>query len=159
MDIGNLTGKISYHYLPVNLNRQTAPKAPVQTPHPPKASSPAPSVASLNANDDTFVRSLYYSILDRQPDKAGVRHWKQLLDQGQSRTWVITQFFKSFEYTNRHKNNTEYVRDLYQGVLGRQPDPGGLAHWVNRLNSGSSRQSVLNGFLNSKEYHSRTSKG
>ena len=115
--------------------------------------------ARLNANNDTFVRSLYYSILDRRHDEAGVRYWKQSLDRGKSRAWIITQFFNSPEYLSKHKNNTEYVRDLYQGVLGRQPDPGELSHWVNRLNSGNSRQFVLNGFINSKEYRSRTSKG
>jgi Domain of unknown function (DUF4214) len=157
VEIGGMSGKIKYHYLPMtgkvqpSQSGQKTMQSSSQTGH--------TRVALLNGSDDAFIRSLYYAILDRQPDEGGVKTWKRWLDRGKSREWVITQFFRSPEYLNRHKSNTEYVRDLYQGVLGRQPDPGGLSHWVNRLNSGNTRQFVLNGFLNSKEYRSRTSRG
>jgi Domain of unknown function (DUF4214) len=160
VQIGNLRGQINYHYLPMGTKSQVGTKtstnnSQVNT----SPSSRNRNVAYLNANNDIFVRSLYYSILDRKPDEAGVRNWTKSLVGGKSRAWVITEFFRSPEYLNKRKNNTEYVRDLYQGVLGRQPDPSGLLHWVNLLNSGNSRHSVLNGFLNSKEYRSRTSRG
>ena len=112
---------------------------------------------SLKGNDDSFVRSLYYSILGRRPDEGGVKTWKNWLSQGRSREWVIAQFFNSQEYRNKRKSNAEYVKDLYRGVLGRKPDSGGMRHWLNQLSHGSSRQDVLNGFLRSKEYRMRTS--
>ncbi len=111
-------------------------------------------VAYINSNNDAFVRSLYRSILDRNPDEGGVRTWMNWLESGKSRSWVITQFFQSKEYLNLNKSNVNYVRDLYQGVLGRQPDSGGLNHWVNYLKQGRSRSTVLNDFLNSREYRS-----
>jgi uncharacterized protein DUF4214 len=159
VQIGNMRGQINYHYLPMTAKNQVGTKMSTNNSQINTHQASNTNVVQLNANNDTFVRSLYYSILDRRPDENGVRNWKQSLDRGKSRAWVITQFFRSPEYLNRHKSNTEYVRDLYQGVLGRQPDPGGLSHWVNRLNSGNTRQFVLNGFLNSKEYRSRTSRG
>jgi hypothetical protein len=157
VQIGNMIGQISYHYSPMTGKKQVETKTPAENSQINTPQRRNTNVAQLNAGNDAFVRSLYYSILDRQPDEAGVHNWTQALARGQSRVWVISEFFRSPEYLNRGKNNTEYVRDLYQGVLGRQPDPGGLSHWVNRLNSGDSRQFVLNGFLNSKEYRSRTS--
>ena len=157
VEIGGMSGKINYHYLPMTGKIQSS-----QSGRKTLAGSSQKGhkrVALLNGSDDAFVRSLYYAILDRQPDEGGVKTWKHWLSKGHSREWVINQFFRSQEYLSRNKNNTEYVRDLYQGVLGRQPDSGGLAHWVNRLNRGSSRQSVLNGFLNSREYRTNKSKG
>lgn len=153
---GSMIGQINYYYAPMDSKGQGIQKQQGSTSQQGNVSGVRTDVANLNAGNEAFVRSLYYSILDRPPDEDGARNWTEWLNQGKSRAWVVTQFFTSSEYVSRHKNNTEYVRDLYQGVLGRQPDPGGLAHWVNRLNSGDSRQSVLNGFLHSQEYRSRT---
>lgn len=155
VEMGNMIGKISYHYLPMiakSPSKQTSGSSSSAT------ANKGNAVAKIQANNDGFIRSLYFSILDRNPDAGGVNHWKRQLSYGKSRQWVITQFFKSREYLNRRKSHREYVRDLYQGILGRQPDSGGLSHWVNRLKRGSSRQAVLNGFLNSKEYRMRTGK-
>ena len=41
---------------------------------------------------------------------------------------------------------------LYKTLLGRSPDPAGLAAWTNQLNSGASQNSVINGFLFSDEF-------
>ena len=41
---------------------------------------------------------------------------------------------------------------LYNNVLDRQPDAQGLANWVNTLNAGASRESVVNGFSESQEF-------
>jgi hypothetical protein len=154
---GNIIGQINYYYSPMGSKGQAVQKKQGSVTQQNNSSGATTAFANLNADNEAFIRSLYHSILDRQPDEGGVRNWKQHLDRGKSRAWVITHFFKSSEYVNRHKNNTEYVIDLYQGVLGRQPDPGGLSNWVNHLNSGKSREFVLNGFLNSQEYRSRTS--
>jgi RHS repeat-associated protein len=37
--------------------------------------------------------------------------------------------FTSQEYINRGRNDHDYVYDLYQAYLWRDPDPGGWAHW------------------------------
>jgi hypothetical protein len=41
---------------------------------------------------------------------------------------------------------------LYEATLGRAPDPEGLANWVSSLNSGTSLQTVANGFVSSQEF-------
>jgi Domain of unknown function (DUF4214) len=45
---------------------------------------------------------------------------------------------------------------LYQNVLGRAPDPAGLAAWVAVLDGGASRGQVLLGFSESAEYKAGT---
>lgn len=52
-------------------------------------------------------------------------------------------------------SNAEYVRRLYNGVLGRNYDQGGYDFWVHSLQYGSSRMEVLNGFLYSEEFAQR----
>jgi hypothetical protein len=46
----------------------------------------------------------------------------------------------------------EWLYALYADLLGRAPDPGGLAYWIGQLTSGQSLQTVANGFLDSQEY-------
>ena len=53
--------------------------------------------------------------------------------------------------TNNGQNNTTFVRRLYYGLLGRGADSGGLNNWVNILNSGTSRDNVVNSLANSSE--------
>ena len=109
-------------------------------------------VANVSGSEVEFVTSLYRAILDREPDAGGLANWVNSL-RGQSREWVITQFFSSREYLSKGKTDREFVRDLYQGVLGREPDAGGWNQWVNSLRRGMSRQNCLNGFFQSAEYN------
>ena len=44
------------------------------------------------------------------------------------------------------------VYRLYEGALGRAPDPAGLAGWTHALNSGMSLASVAAGFIGSHEF-------
>ena len=48
-------------------------------------------------------------------------------------------------------DNTTFVAQMYQNVLGRGPDTTGLQSWLNYLNGGASRASVLVGFSDSLE--------
>jgi hypothetical protein len=49
-------------------------------------------------------------------------------------------------------SNGQFVTALYQNVLNRAPDAGGLAYWVGELENGTlSRPEVLIGFSESAE--------
>lgn len=41
---------------------------------------------------------------------------------------------------------------LYRTMMDREPDEAGLNDWVTRLQSGTSRQSVFDGFADSTEF-------
>src|ERR1700722_13413997 len=47
--------------------------------------------------------------------------------------------------------NDVYVSSLYQGLLGRDADPGGLAYWTGRLNAGQTPAAVALGIETSDE--------
>jgi uncharacterized protein YkwD len=49
--------------------------------------------------------------------------------------------------------NTKYVTAVYQDVLGRAPDPNGLAYWVQQLDAGAPISSVAAAIGHSAEYY------
>jgi len=50
-------------------------------------------------------------------------------------------------------DDTQFVTLLYNNVLHRAPDPAGLSGWLNVLETGGTRTSVVIGFSESPEYH------
>jgi hypothetical protein len=72
------------------------------------------------------------------------------------RTAIITWLGQPITVTQAVSAATEastaFVTALYQDVLGRTPDSGGLAIWVQLLQNGTSRQPVAQGFWDSAEH-------
>lgn len=47
------------------------------------------------------------------------------------------------------------IDELYRSILGREPDPGGQAHWLDQLRRGRTLEAVAAGFYGSDEYYAR----
>jgi hypothetical protein len=71
------------------------------------------------------------------------------LAQGVSNLQLADAVFSSDEFRGQR------VRDIYEGILRREPDVSGLATWVNALKLGLSDEQVLAGLLGSEEYRKR----
>ena len=107
-----------------------------------------------NQGYTAYVSRLYTMALGRGYDAKGLNDWTGLLNDG---TWsayrVATEgFFHSAEFRNKNLSNEEFVKVLYRTFLGREYDETGLRDWLNVLNSGKSRDEVIAGFANSKEF-------
>ena len=98
------------------------------------------------------VSRLYLAAFDRVPDQPGLINWVNFL-KANSLQSVADTFTASQEFTNHYgsSSDTDYVTQLYQNVLGRAPDPAGLANWTGLLASGTTRGQVLIGFSQSPE--------
>ncbi len=48
-----------------------------------------------------------------------------------------------------------FVGQLYQDLLGRPAEDGGLTYWTGLLQGGSNREQIVQGIVNSDEYHGR----
>jgi Ca2+-binding RTX toxin-like protein len=108
------------------------------------------------------IYRLYQATLDRNPDSTGFLNWMNALDTGgQSLRSVASGFVGSAEFnaTYGSLNNEQFVTLLYNNVLNRAPDAGGLSNWVNALNHGMSRADVVVGFSDSAEFRSTSSSG
>jgi hypothetical protein len=61
-----------------------------------------------------------------------------------------------FQNTYGALTNSGFVELLYQNVLGRAADAGGLANWTARLNDGMTKSQVVVGFSESAEFSAGT---
>lgn len=99
-----------------------------------------------------FVTRLYVNILGRNPDQIGIDDWCNRMANGLTAAECSVGFFHSNEFIGMNLSDEEYVRILYNTILGREPDQTGWNDWCNRLATGASRDSLLAGFVESQEF-------
>jgi hypothetical protein len=99
------------------------------------------------------VSRLYMAAFHRVPDAGGLDNWVAYVRGGNPLQSAADAFVASqeFQLTYGSVNDTQYVTLLYENVLGREPDPAGLADWVAHLGANSTRGQVLIGFSESPE--------
>ena len=100
-----------------------------------------------------FVQRLYSLCLGRNGEASGVSYWVNLLNS-KSNTAAQTAigFFHSKEFTNKKLNNRDFLRTAYNVFLDREPDAGGFNYWLTMLDGGVSRDYIIKGFIESKEF-------
>ena len=106
-------------------------------------------------NAGLYLVKLYEAILRRDPDFGGWQFWFNSLRGGSRQTDILAAFLASPEFQTTYGNlsNSQFVDLVYQNVLGRAPDSGGLAFWLGELNNGTiTRADLMNGFITSPEY-------
>ena len=102
---------------------------------------------------EAYVARIYTKALGRNPEIGGLKYWTgEINAKRKTPVQVAEQFFFAPEFTNKKLNNTEYVKVLYRTFMGREADRGGLNYWVERLNKGESRKSVLEAFAGCPEF-------
>jgi Ca2+-binding RTX toxin-like protein len=113
-----------------------------------------------------FVTLLYNNVLHRAPDAGGLANWVGFLTSGaMTRAQVVLGFSESAEDIAAlaapvqqglwvGDPSAAQVARLYDTVLAREPDSGGLANWTHMLETGTSLQTVANGFVGSQEFQS-----
>jgi len=100
-----------------------------------------------------FVTRFYKLCLNRMPDAAGLDHWVvQLQTQNLAGANVAHDIVTSEEFTNRGTTNDEFVEIMYKAFFDRTSEASGKAYWTGRLAAGTSRYTVLAGFVNSQEF-------
>lgn len=100
---------------------------------------------NANLSNEEIVKRMYNMFLSRDPDPAGLENWVNILEKGCSVGYLFYGFTQSKEFgelcdsygfvkgnwqpeENRDKspNLTAFVSRLYEKILGRTPDVGGL---------------------------------
>jgi serralysin len=98
---------------------------------------------------------LYQAAFNRIPDFDGLGFWIGAIDSGASLKSVASQFISSQEFKTLYGanvNDVGFITNLYQNVLHRAPDQGGLDFWLRSLNvENQTRSDVLVGFSESNE--------
>jgi len=87
---------------------------------------------------------LYFGLLDRPGDAGGVMNFKSFLEGGATTTQAAQAFIDSSEYQSKFAglSNADFVDQLYENALGRDPDGGGFEAYTTALNNGASRAEI-----------------
>ena len=114
----------------------------------------------MNMSLTAFVQRLYNHILGRTADTGGLNHWcGMIISKMKTPKYVATTgFFHSQEYMGKTTDDNNFVITCYKTFLDRDYDQGGYDYWMNRLRNGESRDTVLAGFADSKEFQKIVSK-
>lgn len=97
---------------------------------------------------------LYQAAFDRAPDLEGLGYWIAGLDSGINLVDVAQCFLDSPEFAERNGADLDqatFLTLLYANVLHRQPDEGGFAYWLGRMDHGASHAMLLAEFSESTE--------
>jgi Ca2+-binding RTX toxin-like protein len=100
------------------------------------------------------IARLYDATLDRLPDPVGLASWVAAYESGTPLITITNAFIGSAEFQARYGalSNQAFIEQLYRFCLDREGDPAGIQSWVNLLNNGTSRASVVIGFSESPEH-------
>lgn len=115
---------------------------------------PTGQMRDKNEQLTAFVAGMYQKALGRPFDEEGLNDWcGRLINQRWTPYRVATEgFFHSREFLNKNTTDEEFVKILYRTFLNREYDEEGLHYWIGRLSSGESRDTVIAGFADSREF-------
>lgn len=109
--------------------------------------------ADSTSQVQAFVTRFYVTCLERTPDSVGLDAWTNwLLNKQKTGSDVAKGIVLSDEFKSHNYDNGTFVNIMYKAFFDRQPDDFGYNIWTGKLNSNVSRETVLNGFLQSQEF-------
>lgn len=113
--------------------------------------------AAKLANDET-VKKAYENIFNRQADQAGLDYWSSQLDAGKSTTDLLRDMVSGAQGEDaKTASNTQTVNNLYQELLGREADAGGLDYFRAQLEAGAKPEDVARNIISGAKAGSEAS--
>lgn len=95
---------------------------------------PSTGHAQQQPDPEAFVRDLYVRYAGVEPTRSMIDFWLREINRGVSANDVIANVLGSDQAFNRSRRNNEiWLNSLYADLLGRQAEPGAVAHWMTRL--------------------------
>lgn len=124
---------------------------------------PSAGAAELYQPDSAAgsVYRLYRAYFLREPDRDGFAYWMYVHGEGYPIANISDDFARSAEFQSRYGNldNRAFLDRVYANVLGRTPDQGGYAYWLDHMNRGMPRGFVMVHFSDSAEFRAKTADG
>ena len=110
----------------------------------------------LSPQEAFGIARLYNAGFGRNFDAPGLNYWIDRAEAGMSASAIAGFVLDSQEFTGKYGDddgmtNAQFVNIMYQNVLKRAGEVGGVTFWINSMNGGMSRESVLMNFAASPE--------
>lgn len=111
-----------------------------------------PKLSGTSFSD--FIERLYVVALNRTSDESGKTFWmKRVRDDGYTGADCARYFLiEAGEFANRGLSEEEFIDVLYRTFFNRESDAAGKAFWMGELDKGASRNTIVNGFIESTEW-------
>ncbi len=106
-----------------------------------------------------FVKGAYAMILDRSASDLEVSYWVGQMTGGMSEQDVQQAFYASGEFQALHPEDGDFVESLYLRILGREVEASELSSWVDAIQSGVPRATVVSSLFATDEYRSHVIAG
>lgn len=122
-------------------------------------------------SDEAKIARLYYTIMGRTPDQAGLYYWVSQLQNGKTLLSIAKSFLGTPEFRARYganSTNKEFITKLYQNMFNREPSNADLIYWENQLTGtanatatststtvAKTREAVVLGFTESPEMRNK----
>jgi hypothetical protein len=105
------------------------------------------TVQQSGSQNQAYVAQLYVSVLERQPDAAGLAFWTMQLNQN-----LATNEQVALAFTTSPEFRMLEVQEVYQKYLHRSADPSGLSGWTQYLLQGHTLEQLQAEIVASQEY-------
>ncbi len=131
----------------------------------------SPEFKNKTLTDEEYLKLLYNTFFNREPDDGGKADWLGKMAEGTSRENVLVGFVNSDEFANLcntfgisqgimkeggvpvNSGIVSFVDRIYTKALGRYSERGGLVHWALKIDSREmSAVDVAKSFFASEEY-------
>lgn len=113
---------------------------------------PKPTIVVTEANATAFVVSCYQKALKRDPGAGEADGWiNEMVIGKQSAAQVAAGILSSGEFKGHGLSDVDFVKVVYQVLLGRGASDGEAASWASALTAGATRSQVFNEILKSQE--------
>ncbi|MBO7424380.1 MAG: DUF4214 domain-containing protein [Clostridiales bacterium] len=119
-------------------------------------SNPTPAYNYDTEGDGTFadfIERLYNVALGRESEAEGKKFWVDTVTSGSNTGADCARgFLMSAEFLNKGLSREQFLDVLYRTFFKREADSDGKAYWMDELNNGMSMETVINNFINSREW-------
>lgn len=152
-NVGNTNVSFSYNADTMSVYNSSALTLS-NAPYVPTAGGYAPAAPVNVEGASGFIERLYTVALGRTSDPVGAQYWLDKVTSGYSTGADLARgFLYSDEFLGKNMSNDDFLTVLYRTFFDREADPAGRAYWNARLESGMTRQQVVDGFINSVEWY------
>ena len=101
-----------------------------------------------------LVSEIYKGLLGREPDQEAVRAYAGILSGNRGLSAVLTDIIGTDEFMEKTMagRSHQFVEEIYRCLLGRSPDPDGMAGYAQVLGATKSLSGVMSALLDSEEF-------
>ena len=100
-----------------------------------------------------YINNSFIQFFNRRATDTEFKYWITNLEYNIYRYEEFARsLLDNYEFRARKLSNEEFINILYRGLFKRNPDRKGLIYWLDQMEGGLDKNSIINIFLESNEF-------